>query len=80
MKTASTRSKHTREAEDRWVDHIAELASRSLMPKANTWYTGTNIAGKPRTFPIYTGGLGRYRDTCKGVADGGYEGMVFAAA
>ena len=69
----------TREAEDRWVDHIAELASRSLMPKANTWYTGTNIAGKPRTFPIYTAGLGRYTEECREVAARGYEGMVFAA-
>jgi cation diffusion facilitator CzcD-associated flavoprotein CzcO len=69
----------TREAEDGWVEHIAQLASRSLMPKANTWYTGTNIAGKPRSFPIYTAGLGRYREECSAAAARGYEGLAFAA-
>lgn len=67
----------TREAEDRWVDHVAQLASRSLIPKANTWYTGTNIAGKPRTFPIYVAGLGRYTDTCNDVVARNYEGVSF---
>ena len=67
----------TREAEDRWVEHVAQLASRSLMPKANTWYTGANVAGKPRTFPIYTAGLGRYTEECREVAAGGYEGFDF---
>ena len=67
----------TAEAEDGWVRHIADLASTSLMPKANTWYTGTNIAGKPRTFPIYTGGLGRYLDACRQAVLRGYEGLAF---
>jgi cation diffusion facilitator CzcD-associated flavoprotein CzcO len=67
----------TREAEDRWVDHVAQLASRSLIPKANTWYTGTNIAGKPRTFPIYVAGVGRYTDHCNDVAARGHEGLTF---
>jgi cation diffusion facilitator CzcD-associated flavoprotein CzcO len=67
----------TREAEDAWIAHIAELSSTSLMPKANTWYTGTNVAGKPRNFPIYTGGLGRYSDHCRQVAVRGYEGVRF---
>jgi cation diffusion facilitator CzcD-associated flavoprotein CzcO len=68
----------TKEAEGRWVDHIAQLASHSLIPKANTWYTGTNIAGKPRTFPIYIAGLGRYTDVCNDVAARNYEGLVFS--
>lgn len=68
----------TADAEDRWVAHVGQLASRSLIPKANTWYTGTNIAGKPRSFPIYVGGLGRYSDTCNDVAARNYEGFVFA--
>jgi cation diffusion facilitator CzcD-associated flavoprotein CzcO len=67
----------TSDAEDRWVEHVAQLASRSLIPKANTWYTGTNIEGKPRSFPIYIGGLGRYTDTCNDVAARGYEGLAF---
>ncbi|EAQ02025.1 steroid monooxygenase [Pseudooceanicola batsensis HTCC2597] len=67
----------TEEAENKWLDRIALLASRSLMPKANTWYTGTNIPGKPRTFPMYAGGLGRYTEDCQLVAQNGYEGFDF---
>jgi len=68
----------TSEAEDRWVSQVAQLAARSLIPKANTWYTGTNIAGKPRTFPIYVAGLGKYTDHCNDVAARGYEGLAFS--
>jgi cation diffusion facilitator CzcD-associated flavoprotein CzcO len=67
----------TPEAEAEWVEHVAHLASRSLIPKANTWYTGTNIPGKPRTFPIYIAGLGRYTELCNDVAKRNYEGLVF---
>jgi cation diffusion facilitator CzcD-associated flavoprotein CzcO len=76
-KNGLTTAEATRAAEDGWVDLVAELSTRSLMPKANTWYTGTNIAGKPRTFPIYTGGLGRYTEVCSDVAARGYQGLAF---
>lgn len=66
-----------REAEDKWMHTISELASRSLMPKANTWYVGANVPGKPRFFPIYIGGLGRYREICSDVAADGYRGFRF---
>ena len=67
----------TAEAENAWMDHIDEIGSRSLMPKANTWYTGTNVAGKPRNFPIYAGGFGRYADHCRQVVARDYEGLRF---
>jgi len=54
--------------EDNWVKTVAQLADKSLIPKASTWYVGANIEGKPRVFPIYTGGLNRYRETCDDVA------------
>lgn len=66
-----------REAEDGWIRTVSELAARSLMPTANTWYTGTNVPGKPRFFPIYVGGLGRYREICTNVAEDGYRGFSF---
>ncbi|WP_232090286.1 flavin-containing monooxygenase [Sphingomonas sp. HMP9] len=65
----------TVEAEDQWMHQVAALSSSSLMPKANTWYTGANIAGKPRVFSIYMGGLARYRETCA-VAAQGYQDFV----
>lgn len=53
------------EAEDRWMAEVEALANRSLYPQANTWYTGSNIAGKPRGIPFYLGGLPRYTEACR---------------
>ncbi|APW71680.1 flavin-containing monooxygenase [Sphingopyxis granuli] len=61
------------EAEEDWMTKVRELGSRSLYPTANTWYTGANVPGKPRTFPVYIGGLGRYREICSEAAAGGYR-------
>jgi cyclohexanone monooxygenase len=63
------------EAEDRWVDHVNEIASHTLFPLANSWYIGANIPGKPRVFMPYIGGVGNYAQKCQQVADNGYEGF-----
>ena len=46
----------TPEAEDKWVTHVNEVASRTMMPNANSWYVGANVPGKPRIFMPYLGG------------------------
>jgi cyclohexanone monooxygenase len=38
----------TPQAQEQWVAHVAEIASATLMPEANSWYMGANISGKPR--------------------------------
>jgi cation diffusion facilitator CzcD-associated flavoprotein CzcO len=63
-------------SEDKWMDIVSALAEKSLIPKANTWYVGSNIAGKPRVFPIYIGGLNKYREICDGVAAEHYAGFT----
>ncbi|MFZ4533316.1 MAG: flavin-containing monooxygenase, partial [Alsobacter sp.] len=63
------------EAEDAWVAHVNEAAEQTLFVRANSWYLGANIPGKPRVFLPYTGGLTRYRDTCAAVVAKGYEGF-----
>ena len=40
-------------------------------------YNGDNVAGKPRTFPIYIGGVGFYRRTCEQIVADGYRGFRF---
>jgi cyclohexanone monooxygenase len=67
------------EAEDAWVDHVNEVGHMTLYPQANSWYMGANIAGKPRVFMPYIGGVGTYRQTCDEVAAGGYEGFDMAS-
>lgn len=64
------------EAEDAWVAHVNEVADATLYPKANSWYVGANIPGKPRIFMPYVGGYERYKATCDEVAAKGYEGCV----
>jgi cyclohexanone monooxygenase len=59
-----------------WTDHVQQVASRTLHPKAASWYMGANIPGKPRTFLPYIGGVGAYRDRCTAVAASGYEGFT----
>lgn len=63
------------EAENAWVAHVNEVANFTLFPRANSWYLGANIPGKPRIFMPYVGGVGNYRIKCQEVADKGYEGF-----
>ena len=69
----------TLEAEDRWVEHVSEIAGQTLFSKANSWWIGANIPGKPRVFMPYIGGVGNYRKTCERVVADGYEGFVLGA-
>ncbi|MBB3664695.1 cyclohexanone monooxygenase [Prauserella sediminis] len=70
----------TEDAEVRWVEHVNELASRTLYPEANSWYLGANVPGKPRVFMPYPGGLVAYREACRRVADNDYEGFSLTPA
>lgn len=45
-----TRIEPEREAEEGWVRHNEEVAQSTLYPKANSWYMGANIPGKPQIF------------------------------
>ena len=67
-------------AEDAWVEHVNEVADLTLYPKANSWYLGANIPGKPRVFMPYVGGVGVYADKCREVVANGYEGFALDAA
>jgi cyclohexanone monooxygenase len=69
-----------KDAEDKWVAHVNEVAHTTLYPQANSWYMGANIPGKPQIFMPYIGGVGAYRQICNDVAAQGYEGFAMAAA
>jgi cyclohexanone monooxygenase len=74
-----TRVEATEEAQDEWAGHVAELGEQSLYasPRANSWYVGANIPGKPRVVLPYTGGQPMYRERCAAVSESGYEGFTF---
>src|SRR6202165_2217963 len=67
------------DAEDKWVAHVNEVAHTTLYPRANSWYMGANIPGKPQIFMPYIGGVGVYRRICDEVAAKGYDGFVMRA-
>jgi cyclohexanone monooxygenase len=63
------------DAESAWVDHVREAAERTIMTKADNWYLGSNVPGKPRVFFAYAGGLTTYEGKCAEVAANGYAGF-----
>lgn len=67
----------TREAEDRWMEHVYTLGQRSLLTKAQTWYVGANVSGKPKGLSLYTGGFQKYREHCTLAAQDGYRNFTF---
>jgi len=66
-------------AEDQWVEHVQEVAYQTLFPRANSWYMGANIPGKPRLFMPYIAGVGSYRRTCEEIVASDYRGFRFEA-
>ena len=74
---------HKIEAEEQamnaWMEHVQEEVDGTLFLNAkHSWYLGANIEGKPRVFMPYVGGLDKYREICKEVANDGYRGFKFA--
>ena len=68
----------TEAAQADWVEHVNKVADRTLYPRANSWYVGANVPGKPRVFMPYVGGVAAYRRKCDEVAAEGYAGFVLA--
>ena len=66
-------------AEDAWVQLVNDAAAQTLFVRANSWYLGANIPGKPRVFMPFVGGIGRYRAICDQVAADGYAGFQIAS-
>ena len=60
---------------DNWIAECAQRAEATLFTKANSWYMGANVPGKPRVFMLFIGGFGAYLDICNEVAAAGYKGF-----
>lgn len=70
----------TEEAQNEWMNKVANLAEKTLISKAKTWYVGANIDGKPKGLSLYTDGFQNYRAFCDQVAENGYTGITFVKA
>ncbi|MEE6138455.1 NAD(P)/FAD-dependent oxidoreductase [Mycobacterium sp. 050128] len=60
---------------DGWGAECARRAETTLFTKANSWYMGANVPGKPTGFMLFVGGFATYNDICADVADAGYRGF-----
>ena len=62
-------------AEKEWVNHVQEVANKTLYSKGNSWYQGVNIPGKAKVFMPYVGGVERYNDICNKIQKENYKGF-----
>ena len=65
------------QAQDAWVEHVNEVGNATLFPRANSWYIGANVPGKPRVFMPYVG-FPAYVEQCRRIAANDYEGFRLA--
>jgi cation diffusion facilitator CzcD-associated flavoprotein CzcO len=67
-------------AQGQWMAQVDMVAGMTVWPAGDSWYTGANIEGKVRSFPIFLGGVGPYRQICDAVAAQDYEGFALNPA
>lgn len=67
----------TSAAEDDWMNLVFALAERSLIRKADTWWVGSNVKGKPQGLSMFVGGFNKYRELCAAAASEGYKKLAF---
>ena len=58
-----------------WGKTVADIADQTLFPLADSWYTGANIPGKHRQFPVHLDAP-QYFATLRQVAEAGYRGFL----
>jgi hypothetical protein len=76
----ATAMEATQAAAAGWRDECTQRASESLMLRANSWYLGANVPGKPRVFMPFVGGFGVYGQIIADVAAAGYKGFELLGA
>ncbi len=65
------------EAEQEWVEYLAETAEQTLFPQVDSWYMGANIPGKPRMLMALPG-FADYRELCLQIVEDDYRGFRFS--
>jgi cation diffusion facilitator CzcD-associated flavoprotein CzcO/acetyl esterase/lipase len=66
----------TQTAEAGWNQHVADYAALTLTDRADSWYMGANVPGKPRLLYPYVGGVDGYRAACDEVVGRRYLGFI----
>ncbi|ORB66344.1 flavin-containing monooxygenase [Mycolicibacterium tusciae] len=69
----------TADAVEDWHAELNRRADASLFTRANSWYMGANVPGKPRGFMLFIGGFAAYLDICNEVVSAGYKGFELSS-
>lgn len=75
MSEGYTRIEATEAAENDWVESIAQVAAQTVHIEGESWFWGSNIPGKARSFGAYLLPMPVYREKLAQVASAGYEGF-----
>lgn len=67
-----------REAEEKWTQHIQDVAAQSLFSQADSWYMAANMPGKKKEMLFYVGGLPAYVAEWTREEEHDYEGFNLA--
>lgn len=72
----------TAEAEYKWADMVQKQAEATLLLKTESWWSGANIAEKPRPkfFLTYLDGVKKYREVLDAHEANGFEGFTLSSA
>ncbi|HET6509078.1 MAG TPA: NAD(P)/FAD-dependent oxidoreductase [Baekduia sp.] len=66
-------------AEERWAEHVTTIAAGTLVGQSRSWYSGSNIPGKPSRFVPYAAGMVEFEAECAEILGRDFEGFRFAA-
>lgn len=67
----------SKESVDTWMDRVQQLASRTLLSKAKTWYVGANVEGKAQGLTLFTGGFAKYVEACEAAMADDFAAFTF---
>jgi cyclohexanone monooxygenase len=66
--------------EEEFTLRSTEVANKTLLPQANSWYMGANVPGKARVSLCWLGGWPEYRQWLDRARDNQFRGFVFSHA
>jgi cation diffusion facilitator CzcD-associated flavoprotein CzcO len=72
----STRVECTAQSATVWTNHVEETVAATIFADGQSWMYGSNVAGKPRAFGLYAGGLTNYVERLAAIRNTGFEGFV----
>jgi cation diffusion facilitator CzcD-associated flavoprotein CzcO len=64
------------DAEEKWVAHVNEVGSQTLLSGTKSWFVGDNIPGKAHAILLYANTAPAFRAKVAEVAGKGYEGFL----